>query len=315
MTDLTAFYAIIGTLFLLMATGFVGRKLGVITDVYSKGFSKLIISIGQPLLIIHSLISTEYSTENLKLGGKVVLIGLAVHLTVSVIAYLATRPIKNLDESKICEFAMVFANCGFLGFPVLEALFGARGLFMGGFFIISFHLTVWTWGIAILARKRSDIKLTWKKILINYGTVPCTIGFLLYLFRVPIPASVMNWAGYLGNLCTPISMLITGALIATKPLKEFFTNIKIYYVALIRLFVVPMLICLVASLIGLPEELVLFATVMASFPPASMVSMLADLYDIEPGFASQMVGLPSLLSMGTMPLVLTLAQKIIEWLI
>ena len=58
---------------------------------------------------------------------------------------------------------------------------------MGAFFIISFHLTLWTWGIAILARKRMDIKLTPKKIFINFGTVPSVIGISVFLMNVEIP--------------------------------------------------------------------------------------------------------------------------------
>ena len=270
--DFSAFFVVIETVFVLLAAGFVLRKMGIVDGVATNRLSKLIINIAQPSLIISSLISAEYSRENLFSGFRVFFIGMAIHAFMSVFAFVVCGKMKNFDERKISEFALVFANCGFLGFPVLESRFGAKGLFLGAFYIISFHLFLWTWGVAILARKRKDIKLTWKKVLLNFGTVPCTIGLILYLLNLNLPQFVYQSVSYLGSLCTPVAMIVTGSLIATKPLKEFFTSLKLYYVSLQKLIVLPILICVLMSLMRFDAETVLFCTALAAIPSASTTS-------------------------------------------
>ena len=66
------------TLFLLLAAGFFCRKKGLIDDGFSKKLSTLIVQLGQPMLIISSLLSLEYTAQNLKKG--LIILGLSIGL-------------------------------------------------------------------------------------------------------------------------------------------------------------------------------------------------------------------------------------------
>ena len=50
-------YVVVATLFVIMAIGFLCRKVKIIDDVASKKLSKLILSVGQPAMLISSLAS------------------------------------------------------------------------------------------------------------------------------------------------------------------------------------------------------------------------------------------------------------------
>ena len=315
--NFTALLTIIATLFLLMACGFFARKKGIIDDVASKRLSTLIIKIGQPMMIISALTEAEFSYENLGDGFLYIGIGIIFHAVMGGLAFLLCKGFKDLDERKITEFSLMFANGGFIGFPILEALFGAKGLFLAAFFNISFHLFIWSWGVAILARKRSDIKLTVRKIFINLGSIPCLIGVLIYMLVIPFPGFVLpaflsKFFLYLSNLCTPISVLITGALLATRTAKQIFGSGKIYYFSLMKLIVLPLIVCVICKLIRLPQDMILFVTVEAALPAASSITMFSEIYGLNSGYASQTVGTSSLLSVGTLPLVLLAAQWIVS---
>lgn len=303
------------TVFLLLGCGFFCRKVGIIDDLGSKRLSKLIIAVGQPLLIVGTLNKAEYSEENLTIAWTSMLLGFAVHIVLALLALLICHWFKNLNRAKLFEFGLVFANLGFLGFPVLDSIFGnGMGSFMGCFFFISFHILIWTWGIVILARGRSDIRLTPKKAFVNYGTVPCLVGIILYLLKpvFTLPEPVGNFFNYLGGLCTPISLLVTGGLLATISLKKMLTDRGLYLHSFLKLIAFPIVVCILAKLCGLSDTYVLLCTVMAGLPSASSVSMLAELYDIEPGFASQTVGMSSVLTVASLPLVVWFAQWFIE---
>lgn len=315
--NFTALLTIIATLFLLMACGFFARKKGIIDDVASKRLSTLIIKIGQPMMIISALTEAEFSYENLGDGFLYIGIGIIFHAVMGGLAFFLCKGFKDLDERKITEFSLMFVNGGFIGFPILEALFGAKGLFLAAFFNISFHLFIWSWGVAILARKRSDIKLTVRKIFINLGSIPCLIGVLIYMLVIPfpnfaLPAFLSKFFLYLSNLCTPISVLITGALLATRTPKQIFGSGKIYYFSAMKLLVLPLIVCVICKLIGLPQDMTLFVTVEAALPAASSITMFSEIYGLNSGYASQTVGTSSLLSVGTLPLVLLVAQWIVS---
>ena len=315
--NFSALLTTIATLFVLLIVGYVAGKIGIIDGVASKRLSSLIINIAQPALIISSIMKMRYSAENLKLGLETLLLGFGVHLFMWAIAYVACIKIKNLDERKILEFSMVFGNTGFIGIPIMESLFGDVGAFMASFTTASFNILMWTLGIAILSRKRDDIKLTVKKALINKGTVPSIIGFALFMipafwqsFR--LPTFVMTSLSYVASLCTPVSMLIIGALLAGRTAKQIFGSGKVYYLCAFKLAVIPLVVCVVMKLLGFGEMWILFATALTCMPSATSVSMLAELYDISPGFSAQGVGTTSLLSIATMPCEIFIAQKIIE---
>jgi len=313
--------SIILTLFVLMMCGFAGRKLGVINDASSKGLSKLIISIGQPAMIIAALANAEYTPENLEIAWQVTLISFAMHTLLAFLAFGICRLLKkNPDQIKIFEFSLIFGNCGFIGFPILDSIFEkslgpGAGSFMGAFYVISFHLFLWTWGIVILSRGRKDIRMTPKKAFFNYGTIPCAIGVALYLAKPLFDVTErLDFLGksldYLGSLCTPISVLVTGALLATLPLEKIFSNARIYLHSAIKLLAIPLVFCVLAKLCGLSDTYILLVAAMAGVPSAATITMLSELYDIDPPYASQTVGMSSVLSTATLPLVMLFAAWI-----
>lgn len=315
--DFPSFLNTVVTMFAILIVGYVLGKKDVISSTASKNLSKLIIAIGQPALIINSITNKEFSWDNLKLALISLAFAFIMHGIMAVIAYFSCIKIKDIDERKITEFAMVFGNIGFLGIPVLGALFPKDGAFVASFFVVSFNILLWIIGLGIIARKRDDIKLTVKKIFINKGTVPSMIGFVIFLipsvlpsFRVPTFAS--STISYLASLCTPISMLIIGALLSSRTAKQIFGSVRVYYLCLFKLVIIPVLFSVVLKLFGFSDFWILFIAAVSAMPSASSTSMFAELYDTAPGFSAQCVGTSTLLSLASMPLIIMLAQWITQ---
>ena len=319
-----ALYTVVATLMMIIAVGFICRKVGIINDVSSKNLSRLVLMVGQPAMLIYSMSSAEYNAENLNIAWTMLWLGFVYHGVLAVLGYFLALPYKkNIDEEKISEFSIMFANCAFIGFPIFEALLGPTGLFMASFLVFSFNVLLWTWGLAIFARKRNDIKLSIKKIICNFGTIPCVIGFVLYLLKDPaigfeLPVFVTKAAGYLTNICTPVSVLIIGALIATQSPKRIFCSWKLYYFNAIKLFVLPLLVCLISKviLILIPIDglymYAQFATAAAALPSAAAVSMMSETHGLDSGYSSVIVGTTSLLSVFSLPIVMMIAEIILK---
>ena len=120
---------------------------------------------------------------------------------------------------------------------------------------------------------------------------------------------------YVGNLCTPLSLLVTGSLLATIPLAKMFSNIKLYLFCSVKLVALPLLFALVLHLCGAnillgDINLTVFLAVMVSLPPAALTSLFANMFDVKPPFAAQLVSLGTLLSPVTTLLVIKTVELI-----
>ena len=297
-------------MFLIVIVGFIARKLGFIDNNGSKFLSNLIICVAQPFLIVGSITAIPYSPENLKTGGFIMLMSLIIHAVAGAIAFLATFKMKNQDSRRITEFGLMFANNGFLGFPILRSIFGDIGVFWGAFYVIMFNIVTWTYGMFVLGKVRPEIKINPLRIFLNYGMTPCIIGVTLFLLRVSIPAPVVSVMGYIGSICTPISLLIVGGLLATVPFKQMFTKLHVYYQCLIKLMAIPLIVLVLCKLAGMDSQMVLFGTTMAALPSATNAAMFAERHSLAPDTAAHGVGMTTLLSAFTIPLVLFLVALI-----
>ncbi len=298
----------VATLALLLLAGYITGKTKITDEISTERLSTLIIKLGQPFLIINALISQEFTRENLMTGLKILALGLCMHAAMAAVAFVLARPIRDFDEQKLSEYSMFFANCGFIGFPIVNSIYGKEGLFYGAFYIVSFHLFVWTWGIMILARKRDDIKITPKKIILNYGTLPCMIGFALFVAHLPLPQPVLNLTSYLNNICTPISIIISGANLSRRSIKTMLKNKNVYYTNIVKLVIMPLLTACILKLVGLPEYMIVFGTIMAAMPCAAVVTMFGEMYKISPGYASELVGSSVLFCTVTIAPIVMFAQ-------
>lgn len=304
----TSLLSTIATLALLLAAGVITGKLKIVDEVSTAKLSTLIVKLGQPFLIINALIGIEPTPENIKSGLLILALGTAIHIFMAILAYFLAKPIRGFDERKLTEFGMLFTNCGFIGFPILESIFGETGLFYGAFYIISFHIFTWTWGIAILARGREDIKITPKKALVNFGTIPSLIGIVLFLSGLQLPEFVTDFSSYIASLCTPISMLITGANLSRRGMKSMLTTPSVYLTNAVRLIVMPLAVTTALWLVGVPDYMVVFGCVMAAMPTAAVITMFGEMYHISPGCAAELVGSTSLLSVATLMPVIKFAE-------
>ena len=300
------------TMFIVLCVGYIGRVTKIIDDPLQKGLSNLIIKIGQPFMIVSAVIKIEYSEENLRIAGIILAIGLGVHTVSALIAYFAALPLKKVpDERKISEFAILFANCGFMGIPVLRSLFGDIGAFWAAVYVVAFNIIQWTYGMILLGRDRDDIRPNLLKIFLNFGTTPCIVGILLFVTRLPIPGPVSEAMNYLGSLCTPISMLIVGAILAKIPVKKLCTSVKIFYYCAVKLVFLPLAVLFLCKAVGLRAEYAMFATVVAALPTASNTVMFGESYDISPEYAAHSVAMSTFLSAATIPCVLLLAKLVL----
>ncbi|MDP3486394.1 MAG: AEC family transporter, partial [Bacillota bacterium] len=148
-----SFYAVfeqILVLFIILIAGYIARKLDVVDDRMTKGFSSLLLKLALPALIIDSLQQT-YSPELLREGGLILLISFVVYGASGVLALFLPRLLRSEQgEIGVFRFALLFSNVGFMGYPVVLAIFGQEGLFYAAIYNLPFNLLVFTLGVVVM---------------------------------------------------------------------------------------------------------------------------------------------------------------------
>ena len=300
------------TLFIIVIVSCIATKFKLITETFTKGFSTFIICVAQPFMIMSSLSGVEFSFENLKKGFTVTGLGFIALGICAGVGFIATKPFKEKNDRIIGTFGLVFANTGFMGIPVLKAMFGDIGGFYGAFFIITFHGMLWTYGMILLAKGCDEIKIHPLSLLVNFGTIPVLIGIILYVLPFDLPAPVTQAMNMLSSMCAPGSMIIVGSIVASIPLKELFLDWKTYLICGFRLLVLPALICGLCVLCRLSDEMVYLFTTLTALPCATNCTMYAQKYDLSPKLAAKSASLTTLLSVGTVPLMILFAEFLLS---
>lgn len=287
-------------LFLIIGVGSYARKKNIINEEINKGLTKLLLEVTMPLMIITSF-QHEFSKELMNNIIEIFAYAVAIHLIL--IALSALLFIKyNRDKKDILRFATIFSNCGFMGFPVVASIYGKVGILYASIFNMPFNIFSWTYGIMLYTKNKDSNNI--KKILLNPGIVSVVIGVFLFVFSIKLPTTVYNTFKLVGDMTTPLSMIIVGAMIVQVNIKSIFKNISLYYISFVRLIFVPVLTYAILKLINAEEILRNISTIIEAMPAAAVTAIFAEAYNKEPEFASEVVFFTTFMSVIAIPVVL-----------
>jgi Predicted permeases len=297
-------------LFLAMFAGIYARIRGYIDWKTTKAFSSFLVNVTNPLLIIYSF-QLDFDSEQLKIGIHIFILSAIVHSVLALIAFFVFKPVKDKQHRSIYSFALIFANCGFIGYPVLMAMFGNIGLFYGAFFTAYFNIFVWTYGVVLMCREREGEKLPLKKVFLNSGTVAIVVGLFLFAFSIRLPYPIYQASKLVGDMTFPLSMVIIGSLVVGIDFKSLLKSPSIYLFSAIKLVLVPLIAIGACYLLKLPAMLSYICIVMCAMPSATNTAIFAEIYDNDSILAAKCVGVTTLLSLVTIPLTIYLANLVL----
>ncbi|MEE1315573.1 MAG: AEC family transporter [Faecalimonas sp.] len=291
------------SLFLIMLVGYVMNKRGVIDDAARVRFTRLIINISLPAQILKAFVSNQGIVSN----GEVLtvfgisLLAYALYAVLGILFLVLVRVPK--EEQGTYLFMMMFGNVGFMGFPLVEAIYGEGALIYAVIFNVIFNLLVYSVGIMMIGKRGNGTRFEPKKLL-NMPFLSAGLSLVLYFAKIQLPDVVMDSLDFLGNVTTPVAMLILGATIAAMPLKELFDEWRIYVFTLVKLLVVPLAAIAVLRYLPISSEIVKGSLIVLSATPvATNATMLAIEYDGDMALTSKGIFFTTLLCMVTIPLI------------
>lgn len=291
--------------------GYYLNKRGILDEGTSKRLSTLIVNYVLPLLIISSVSGIGGDS------GEVLtlfLAGLLCYCLFPLIAWVLVRILRVQVTLRGTYMGMlIFSNNAFMGYPVVSALFGNQAIFYSTIFHMLFNLMFFSLGMILIRRDakvddyREDRPLRFRERLsvvrqvANNGVIASVLALIIYFCRIPLPEMVTETCSFLGNVCMPLSMMVIGSSIASYPLRELFTEKRIYFVTAFRLILLPLLTYFGVGLLISNREIVMIATITVGMPVASLVAMGSAPYQEQGKAASIAVVFSTLCSMVSIP--------------
>ena len=289
-------------LFLLLVLGFVLFKCHIFDEYTNKKISALIVNVASPMLIISSIAGVEGNDKSivfLMIGA-----GILMYIGFIILGKIINRifPFPKKDWP-VYECMVVFANTGFMGYPVLLDVFGQEAVFYASLIHMAFNFFVYTYAIMCLTKSDdSEFKLNFKQLL-TPEIVLIFIGILIYLFDMQLPSVLMDTINSVGSLTAPLSMMMIGSSLAVYPIKDSFTDWRSYVFAFVRLIIVPFMTMIVCRLLHINPYYANITIITNAMPVGSMVLMLATQYNANVKIVTKNIVVSTLLSVITIPIV------------
>ena len=302
--ELGEFYARLGSLALILVLGFFLGKRKMIGTETNKELTNLLLTVFMPASLFMAFPS-EYNEETLSLFSSGFLAGALVMFML----ILLSRILFNKWWFKgglryESQFALIFNNATFLGYPIVVITFGPTGVIAYCGFIIAFNIALFSYGIWLFEHK-VNIKLL-ISVATNPNIIAVLLGMIVFLAGIKLPSFLTGAVGFVGNATTPLSIICIGFMLSRADFKSIIKKWRLVLVALVQLILGPIATFLILKAFNFPIEIVNVCTLIQALPTATSLGLFATKYGGNNIEASELVTISTVLSVATMPVMILL---------
>ncbi len=283
---------------IIACAGLFLRKIGVFTDAVIKGINKTLLTVATPAMII-MVTQKDYRPDMMRGFAQVILVGLAaMSICIGIMVLVYSRGDRSRYKPVVAMLSAM-PNAGYMGLPVIQAVYGDEGTLFVAAYIVAFNIVSWTVCTALF----TGFSLKALKGMLNPGFIATIVGTVLYVAQVRLPAPLLSTVNQLGGINTPLSLLLLGARMDTLKPKQLL-NVHLAVPCAVKLIILPAVTLIVCRLIGMAELPMGVAVISTAMPAAAFCQMFAERYDREITYASTGVSISTILSLVTLPLVM-----------
>ena len=299
--NLSIVFAKMAMLVLIMLLGYLCARIGITGPEFNQRVTPLMVKVLLPATILNSVLSVpDFSGRELLDYILVMTVMVALQMLP---AWFLPRLMRTRSEDVgATRLVTAFGNVGFVGLPVVAAIFGDEMVFFASLCNIPFNLALYSCSAAQLSPDGGRVR--WQDVL-NAPVIATLLSVVLLLSRVHVPGVLADTISSVSGVTIPLSMLVIGTSLGGISVRSVLTDWRVYVVSAVRLLVCPLLTWLMlrpfaaGALLGI-------SVLMAACPSAMLVTALCLQYGRSDAFASKCIFLSTVLSAVTIPLLIWL---------
>lgn len=296
----------ISVMFVMALIGMICYRVGLIDRRTNEKLSDILLLLVSPLLIFSSY---QQAFDPEKLSGLLAAFLMAAISHAAAILISSVLVKKGKKDWEVERISAIYSNCGFMGIPLVSALFGTDGVFYVTAYITVFNVLVWTHGV-IMMTGRQDFK-SFLTALRSPCILAVAAGLICYLARIRLPDVFLEPVTAIADMNTPLAMLVAGVSIAGSDIRAMLTKVRIYYICAVRLLIIPMAVMLVLKAFGFDEMVTTVVVLATACPTATTGTLFALKFHRNSGYASEIFGMATACSIVTIPVMMLLCETIL----
>lgn len=208
-----------------------------------------------------------------------------------------------------------FPNVVFIGFPVIQALWGSEVTSIGVIYYISSTLLFWTIGIWLLQRDGKAVDRSGNQILKNLKMLisPSIVGMLLGMaaiyFRIMVPDFILTPLSMISGVTSPLALIFIGSVIRNMDHGTLKFGRDLYAALAMRFLAVPVAAVVFLRLMPISTEMKQVFFMLSTMPAMTQMGIMAREYESDYEFACTVITLTTIISMLTIPLFMYIMQR------
>lgn len=316
------------SLFLLMLTGYLANRFGVIDRTFESKVSRFIVNISLPATILNAVTGSDMPHDQEML--PIFIAAVSIFLVAHVVCHFIQKIIR---WNPTYELMLNYSNLGFMGIPIISTLYGGEYVLHVSIFMMTFNLSLFSYGVYLLSREASENRsisaaaasgkvlsqspdsasesgqktsgFSVKKLL-SPGILSAFLAIGIYLLDIRLPQHAVSLFSTVGATTTPLAMIVIGSTLAGVKFSTVFTDKELYLFSFLKLLVLPLITFFVLRFFIKDRTLLEISTILSGCPIAGNVSMLCMEYNRDVTLVSKGICISTLLSMISIPVVAAL---------
>ena len=286
----------------IVVVGYVAGKLEYMGGDFDRRLSNIIIDFTCPALILSSTMGGTLPDRGLIL--PLLGISLLTYLLLTAVAFGLPKFITKKNEYHgPVGFALMFGNVGFIGYPIVGALFGHQAVFYAAILNVVNTLAVFTIGVMLINGERQRLAFQ-PKILMSSPMMAAYLAILIVALGLDnIPDIISQPITMIGNITVPGALLIIGSSMSRLSWRTMLGSRVVYVTTAFRLLILPLIIYVLFRAVGFDPMVVNLNTIIIAMPVATYGTILCLRYGKDSTLITEITFISTLLSVLTIPLV------------
>ncbi len=283
-------------MFVILLAGVIAFKTGIVDSQANKRMSGVLLKVVCPAMLFMSY-QIEFQPERLK--GLLVTAALSLVSIAAMIVLVRFLVPSDKANAEVERLSAIYSNCGFIGIPLINGIIGSEGVFYMTAYITMFNLCVWSHGLALMTGS-TNFRMVIRQF-IQPATIGIGLGIICFLARIRVPDMLAEPLNMVGDMNTPLAMLIAGCNLAEGDLLSAMKRPRTYWISFLKLLAEPLVALVILVLVPAAMMVKLAVLVASACPTCAMGTMLALQYNRDSNYASELFTITTLLSLFTIP--------------
>ncbi|NMM99522.1 permease [Bifidobacterium sp. DSM 109958] len=310
---------LVGFLIMLMV-GYGCVRLKLYGTVALNGMCALLLNVLIPVLVFANAMDGATRADLAANWGVMLLTALMYALLALVFFALAWALRLKGERGRIFQAALIFGNAGFLGIPLIMALFPGHGAIYVALMSIVDQSILWTYGVylcepirgAAASSVRPSVGMRAAGLLrrfVNPAFIGIMLALALILMGVRVPELVLSPLHTIGAMATPMSLIYLGGLFATTRWWSVLRRYELYVGLTAKMILFPiglyalLTMTPLAGVLPVTHDMTVMIAMIAGLPTMTTIAMFCGRRGNMPEYATGFVLVSTLFSLVSLAVV------------